>query len=127
MPEIVFTRPRDVTIPGFEQFNDNVRLAGTVTVCELLNYDANGGVRNPAGNARPKAVALHSGVAGDHISVGYKGEVAGFDTTGIAPGDEVGASAVVPGGWATGAQRVAGGPIIGQISPDGERIVFDVL
>ena len=127
MPEIVFPKPRDTEIPGFACHNDNVKLAGAVTVCDLMKYDANGGVKNPTNNPRPNCVALHTGVIGQWISVGNQGELAGFDRTGINPGDFVYPSGTVAGGMATGAQAQSGAPPVGHISPDGERIVFTLV
>lgn len=127
MSEIVFTKPRDAEIPGMETFNDSVQCAAAVGLLQLVTGSAAGIVPNPINNVRPAAVALHSGAVGEWISMGKMGECSGFDVAGINPFDLVYPSAAVPGGWATGAQALAGAPPVGRISADGLRLVFIIL
>jgi hypothetical protein len=127
MPEIVFTKPRDVLIPGMETFNDSVQVAANVALCQLVHGSAAGIVPNPINQVRPAGVALHKGDAGEWISMGKMGEVSGFDTTNINPFELVYPSAAVAGGWATGAQALAGAPPVGRVTADGLRIVFIII
>lgn len=126
MAQVVFLRPHVVMMPGQQNDNDNGVCTANVVKLQLVQGQP-GGIRpNPAGNARPLGIALEKGGPGETIGYGQSTECSGFDTTGINPFDEVGPSAAIAGGLATGADRAndaTGQPVtIGRVTGDGQRI-----
>lgn len=121
MPEIVFTRPRVVEIPGMAHDNDNAVAAALCLKCQLIAGTPAGVVPNPAGGADPLGVALEQGGVAETFGYGTNCEIAGFDPTGLNPYDIVGPSLAVPGGMATGDERVPGVKV-GRITYDLGRI-----
>ena len=112
---------RAVVIPGQEAYNDTAQALVMIPKCALIKFGPNGAELNDLPN--PCGAALEKGDPGDNgFGYGTHTELSGFITAGTLPGDLVYPSAAVPGGFATGAEKLAGAPPCGRITPDGTRI-----
>lgn len=126
MPEIVWLKPHVVEMPG--QANGNFNGVALVPITKLAVVSgASAGCSLNTG-LNPLGVCLQDNVIATQ-TFGYMtdGEIAGFDPTGINAHDLVYPSAAVPGGLATGAEKLANSLPCGRVTNDVARIKIRTL